>query len=421
VPRLEALEDRAVPSFVFQTIDDPNAGTGKNGVQGTFVFGINASGLISGNYGDANNVTHGFLLSNGRYTTFDDPVAGTAPFQGTNAFSLNDQGQVVGFYWDTTPNPVFGRFNEHGFLLSNGRYTTLDEPNAVGTTQANAINDFGRIVGDYLDARHVIHGFLLTGGHYTTLDDPNAGTTGNAIQGTVPTGINDSGEITGYYVGPNNDFHGFLLKQGQYTTIDEPKASPAPLFGTEAIGINNFGQIVGNYDDTKAVAHGFLLANGQYTTFDDPNAGTAAGDFQGTAPSGINGLGNIVGFYVASDNRTHGFLATPASASPASGSGLNSAGAPVNVLVAAAAPWNGTSPGTPAVVSAASTWGANRGDSLGSMSAGQTTAVVTVPSPLHGSGDSRVYVVSAAAAASGMRPDLTLDAMFAITNDLSNP
>jgi hypothetical protein len=25
----------------------------------------------------------------------------------------------VGFYWDTTPNPVFGGFNEHGFLLSH--------------------------------------------------------------------------------------------------------------------------------------------------------------------------------------------------------------------------------------------------------------------------------------------------------------
>jgi hypothetical protein len=137
-PRLEALEDRTVPSggYVFHTIDDPNAGTGTNGVQGTFPIGINASGLISGNYGDANNVTHGFLLSNGQYTTFDDPAAGTAPGQGTNAFSLNDQGQVVGFYWDTTPNLAFGGFNEHGFLLSHGQYTTLDEPNAVGTTQA---------------------------------------------------------------------------------------------------------------------------------------------------------------------------------------------------------------------------------------------------------------------------------------------
>jgi len=44
VPRLEALEDRLVPSYVFQTIDDPNAGTATNGIQGTFAVGINGGG-----------------------------------------------------------------------------------------------------------------------------------------------------------------------------------------------------------------------------------------------------------------------------------------------------------------------------------------------------------------------------------------
>jgi hypothetical protein len=327
-----------VPSYVFQTLDAPNAGTGTNGVQGTFTVGINVSGLISGNYGDANNVTHGLLLSNGQYTTFDDPVAGTAPFQGTNAFSLNDQGQVVGFYWDTTPNPIFGRFNEHGFLLSNGKYTTLDEPNAVGTTQATAINNFGRIVGSYLDARSVFHGFLLTGGHYTTLDDPHAGTGAGTLQGTVPTGINASGAITGFYIGPNNDFHGFLLNQGQYTTIDEPNAAPGPFLGTEAVGINTAGQIVGNYEDAKFVIHGFLLANGQYTTLDDPNAGTAAGDNQGTQPDGINDSGNIVGFYVASNRRIHGFLATPAPGATAVGAATVNPAAATLILFPQTAP-----------------------------------------------------------------------------------
>src|SRR5947209_8104638 len=77
-PGLEVLERRDVPSVVFQTIDHPNAGTTGDGTQGTFAIGINSSGLISGNYGDAKDVTHGFLLSHGHYTTFDDPSAGTA-------------------------------------------------------------------------------------------------------------------------------------------------------------------------------------------------------------------------------------------------------------------------------------------------------------------------------------------------------
>ena len=39
-----------------------------------------------------------------------------------------------------------------------------------------------QIVGDYADANHGFHGFVLSGGQYTTLDDPNAGTGFN--QGT---------------------------------------------------------------------------------------------------------------------------------------------------------------------------------------------------------------------------------------------
>jgi probable HAF family extracellular repeat protein len=51
-------------------------------------------------------------------------------------------------------------------------YTTLDEPLSVGfTTVATDINFTGQIVG-YYHNNGGTHGFLLTGGTYTTLDDP---------------------------------------------------------------------------------------------------------------------------------------------------------------------------------------------------------------------------------------------------------
>ena len=62
--------------YVFTTLDDPNAGTngsGGYGVQGTFIIGINDRGQITGNYGDANYITHGLLLSHHKWTSFDDP------------------------------------------------------------------------------------------------------------------------------------------------------------------------------------------------------------------------------------------------------------------------------------------------------------------------------------------------------------
>jgi hypothetical protein len=401
-PRLsvEQLEDRLVPStFVFQTIDNPNAGGTGDGTQGTFPIGINASGLISGNYGDSNDVTHGFLLNHGHYTTFDDPKAGTAAGQGTNAFGLNDWGQVVGLYWD--PNSV-----GHGFLLSHGNYTTLDDPNAALYTAAVSVNNREQIVGYYADSRSVIHGFLLSHGQYTTLDDPNAGTA--AGQGTFGIGINNDGQVSGNYVDAGGVYHGFLLSHGhdgQYTTLDDPNAGTAAGQGTVAYGLNDRGQIVGYYVDAGSVFHGFLLSHGQYTTLDDPKA--AAGAFQGTDAVGISASGKIVGTYIDSNNLDHGFLATlskcdsGAEINPPGGSRLNSDSGNLNM---------------PVGVSSSQT---NIGNDLGAISSCTPTAVFTMSLSL-GAGYSTAssQIASTTEAAAGKDAVDTVDAVFASIDDL---
>jgi len=47
----------------------------------------------------------------------------------------------------------------HGFLLSDGTYTTIDVPGASQTI-ANGINNEGYIVGYYIDADGHQHGFV---------------------------------------------------------------------------------------------------------------------------------------------------------------------------------------------------------------------------------------------------------------------
>ncbi len=306
VPRLESLEDRTVPSYVFSTLDDPNAGTMPG--QGTGAFGINAHGQIVGNYSDSNVEFHGFLLSAGQYTTIDDPNAD--PFGTQGAFGINTRGQIVGMYTDNM-NPLL----IHGYLFNDGHYTTLDDPNATALpaepqgTAAWGINERGQIVGYYYDSHATIHGFLLSGGQYTTLDAANAGT--GFSQGTEALGINASGQIVGQYIDATYGSHGFLLSNGQYTTLDDPNSANF----TVAAGINERGQIVGYYVDAVN-AHGFLLSGGQYTTLDDPNAGT----FGFTEASAINSSGKIVGFCADSNGFQHGFLATPDGGhAPASG------------------------------------------------------------------------------------------------------
>ena len=68
-----------------------------------------------------------------------------------------------------------------------------------------AINARGDIVGEYRDSQHR-HGFLLSGGIYTTIQDPN-GLAGGAF------GINDREDIVGdYFDGTAN--YGFVLSKG---------------------------------------------------------------------------------------------------------------------------------------------------------------------------------------------------------------
>jgi probable HAF family extracellular repeat protein len=76
-------------------------------------------------------------------------------------------------------------------------YTALDDP--MGNfTEANGINDNGQIVGYYQDSSG--GGFLYSGGSYTTLTDPLA------PNATYARGINDAGQIVGFYLGPSSTF-----------------------------------------------------------------------------------------------------------------------------------------------------------------------------------------------------------------------
>jgi hypothetical protein len=301
VPRLESLEDRTLPSggYVFRTIDPSQAA---NGSAATL---INSSGKIVGFYLDANFVQHGYLLSGGQYTTIDDPNAGTSAGQGTFAAGINASGDIGGAYTDAN-------FVQHGFLLSGGQYTTIDEPDAgtgAGQGTLSVIsNASGTIVGAYMDANSVQHGYLLSGGQFTTIDDPNAGT--GPSQGTNAQGISAAGVIVGYYFDANSVGHGFLLSGGQFTTIDDPAAA----LGTGALALNDHGQVSGVYVDTTPRPHGFLLSGGQFTTFDDP-AGVL-----GSAADSINNSGNVVGVYTDANGVIHGYLATRAHGNSAMGS-----------------------------------------------------------------------------------------------------
>lgn len=232
----------------YTTIDVPQASS-------TTPNGINDRGAIVGSYLDAPGVQHGFLLYNGTCYTIDIPGATATSPQG-----INNRGEIVGYYFINSFDQFGGSVTTfHGFLLNSQGLTILDVlSGAPGTTQAFGINDKGQVVGSYSDLGYTQHGFLWSGGVYTTIDDPQS------VFGTVAVGINNTGQIVGNYSDASYTQHGFLFSGSAYTTID----GSATSYATYLNGINNRGQISGYDSDTGD--NSFIFYRNAFTTIADP-------------------------------------------------------------------------------------------------------------------------------------------------------
>jgi uncharacterized membrane protein len=161
----------------------------------------------------------------------------------TQAFGINNNGDIVGLYWPSQGGPIAG------FLLSNGTYTTLLAPGST-YTQLTAINNMGGIVGSAL-GRHESWGFRYGHGVFKPIQVRRA-------LSTYVQGLNDNGMIVGRFVNypPARCFA--FLKSGEFRSIMFPGAR-----NTSCWGINNAGQIVGDYDlPVGGVGHGFLITPG---------------------------------------------------------------------------------------------------------------------------------------------------------------
>ena len=84
------------------------------------------------------------------FTTLDVPGAND-----TRAFGINNAGQVVGLFGDSSGSGT------RGFINTGGTFTTLDVPGA-SFTEARGINDAGQVVGFFADSSSVFHGFVAS-------------------------------------------------------------------------------------------------------------------------------------------------------------------------------------------------------------------------------------------------------------------
>jgi hypothetical protein len=270
--------------------------------------------------GLATSVTANTPNADSQIISFDAPAAGTAPGQGTGCFgctfAINQWGAIVGTYLDA--NNVY-----HGFIRSaQGKYSTIDAPLSCADTTpqdyngtfAQGINDVGEVTGMCADQSGDLHGFVRTPqGVFTVFDALQP-----ALE-TWPLSINDEGAVVGFvFDGDSSLFRAFLRDPGGALVVFVgPDSCPLGFnetpacYGNEASTVTLLGASVGNFEDSNLVGHGMIRsASGEFMTFDVPGAGT--GLYQGTGcpgcNMGVNHFGMIAGSYTDKNNLWHGFL-----------------------------------------------------------------------------------------------------------------
>jgi uncharacterized membrane protein len=230
------------------------------------------------------------------YSTFNIIGVTIGTFQ-TYVAGINDEGNMAGWYWDSSQV-------EHGFVDTPSGRLTIDYPGAGGTG-ASGLNNLGQVVGGYTVPESActptvtcIYGFLYGGtGQLSTINCP-----ANACPGlfnSAATGINDAGWIVGVW-GTNNGFDaGYYYNGAKFQSITVSGA----LY-TDANAINGDGQIVGEWADPSGAIHGFIFYNGVIQEQIDYPVGVGS-ILKYTYLCGINNNGQILGSYY--DQSTQSF------------------------------------------------------------------------------------------------------------------
>jgi uncharacterized protein (TIGR03118 family) len=246
------------------TLVTPSAYTNENYPQSaqTQVIGINNAepGMpvaSVGFYVDANDNNFGFVYQNGKFIQVNNPntpAASATSATVNQLLGVNDNDVAVGFYVDGNGNSQGYQYNFSGATPTFTPITLPASFNAMSTIAAG-INDAGAIAGAFTDTSGNGHGFYISGGTYTQLDNPNG-------TDTAAFGLNNVGQIVGSYVDANGETQGFIYYVASKTwqEISAPKASATAAFGatgTLVNGINDFGSLVGFYSDGANV-NGFL-------------------------------------------------------------------------------------------------------------------------------------------------------------------
>jgi hypothetical protein len=164
------------------------------------LLGVNNHDVAVGFFANASGMNRGYTynINTRRFNRVLVPgVAGLGP--SLTAAAINNNGDIAGFY-----NKTSSRVD--AFLkLSSGRFTTIAFPGAA-MTQAFGVNDSGEVVGTYTVGtgnNAVTHGFTWLGGQFASVDIGGA-------SATTINGVNDEGDLVGFFTDAKGNTDGFF-------------------------------------------------------------------------------------------------------------------------------------------------------------------------------------------------------------------
>jgi probable HAF family extracellular repeat protein len=187
-------------------------------------------------------VTVGGTSDNGGYIMRDGVVTYIGPQ--TEAYSINDVGQVTGSTWAGHPLEI------HPFVYSNGTLTDIGLlPGATGAYGV-AINNRGEVVGGATNGRS--NAFLYSEGQLHDL-----GTLGGPEE-SFATDINNYGVVVGGSGAIDGRGHAFIYEHGTMLDLNMLVSFDSDLLLEAALAINDSGQIAA-YGTFQGQYRAFLL------------------------------------------------------------------------------------------------------------------------------------------------------------------